>query len=88
MSCSAQKSIVSDYNSEGFNIISLKGSSIKLYVNPVIDIGEFRKSFENEYTSNNLFCSFLTTKLKETLSSFSTIYSDPNVAFLFLPREQ
>jgi hypothetical protein len=79
ISCSVQKSIFSYYNSEGFNITSLKGSSIRLYINPVIDIGEFRKSFENEYTSNSLFCSILTNKLEEKLSRFSMIYIDPNV---------
>jgi|WetSurMetagenome_2_1015567.scaffolds.fasta_scaffold26609_3 hypothetical protein len=79
MSCSVQKNILSDFNSEGFNITNLKGSSIRLYVNPVIDIGEFGKSFENEYTSNSLFCSILTDKLKEKLNRFSMIYVDPNV---------
>ena len=86
MSCSLQKSVLSDYNSEGFNITSLKGSSIRLYVYPVIDIGEFRKPFENEYTSNSNFCSFLTNNLKEKISKYSTISTDSDVSLnvLFL----
>ena len=79
MSCSMQKSIVSDYSMEGFNIASLKGSSIRLYINPVIDIGDLDEPFEKEYTSNNLFRSILTDKLKEKLGKFSTISIDPNV---------
>ena len=86
MSCSGQKSIVLDYNMDGFNITSLKGSSIRMYVNPVIDSGEFGTSFKNEYASNSLFCSILTTKLKEMLGRFSTIYVDSNATMdtLFL----
>ncbi len=86
ISCSAQKSILSDYNAEGFNITSLKGSSIRLYVNPIIDVGEFGKPFENEYTSNSFFPSILTNKLEEKLSRFSKIYIDSiaNMDALFL----
>ena len=78
-SCTLQKSILSDYNSEGFIITSLKGSSIRLYVHPIIYAGEFGKSFENEYSSNGHFCSILTNELKEKLSRLSTIYIDNNI---------
>ncbi len=79
MSCSGQKSIVSDYNTEGFNITSLKGSSVRLYVNPVMDPGEFQEPFENEYPSNKLFYSLLTDKIKEKLGRVATISTDPNI---------
>lgn len=78
MSCSTQKNILLDYNSEGFDITSLKGSSIRLHINPVIDGGEFWKAFENEYPLNILVYSILSNELKEKLSRFSVIHIDTN----------
>ncbi len=77
-SCSAQKSVISDYNSEGFAIASLKGSSIRLHVNPVIDANRFGNAFEKEYPSKKLFCSSLSDDLKKRLGTFSTVSIDTN----------
>jgi hypothetical protein len=79
ISCSGEKSIISDYISEGFDITSLKGSIIRLYVNPVIDIREYKLIFESEYPSNALFNSLLTDKIKNELSKYSTVHIDKNV---------
>ncbi|MBN1398452.1 MAG: hypothetical protein JXA06_10515 [Bacteroidetes bacterium] len=78
MSCSVQKSIISNFNAEGFDITSLKGSSIRLYVNPEISSSEFEKVFNSEYPSNIIFFSSLGSKIKNMLESYSIVVIDAN----------
>jgi hypothetical protein len=73
MSCASQKNIVSNYNSEGFDITSLKGSSVRLCINPIVDAGMFARSFDDEYKSNGRFWNILADKLKDKLEGFSTL---------------
>jgi hypothetical protein len=88
MSCSLQKTILTDYNSEGFDITSIKGSSIGLHVNPVINAGPLRKEFESKYLSDNAFCSFLSGKIKEKLDKFTTVRIDTEASTDDLFRSQ
>jgi hypothetical protein len=57
----------------------LKGSSLRLYVNPVVDIREYKMFFEKEYPSISQFNSSLTEKLNDALSKFSPVSIDKDV---------
>jgi hypothetical protein len=79
LSCSAEKNIISDYTLEGFDITRLRGSSLRLHVNPVVDLREYKKFFEMEYPSTMQFNTSLTDKLKEALGKFSPVSIDKDV---------
>jgi hypothetical protein len=90
LSCSMQKNVLQEYQSEGFTISSLKGSSILLHVNPDIDPGIFKQVFDAEYRTPQVFCTKLTDGLKEQLGSRAVVHMDASESLdsLFLNRSQ
>jgi hypothetical protein len=84
--CASAPKIISDYNSEGFNITYLKGSEIRLFGSSNIDVLEFKKSFISEYESKEKFDSIFTSQLKESLNKLATVSignkADMNQLFL------
>lgn len=75
-SCIPALSYRSDYNAEGFNVKQLKGSSVRLYVNPTVDLLEFKVSFASEYKTEKKFISKFVDELKDTLSKSMIISTD------------
>jgi len=73
VSCSPALNIRSDYNAEGFNINQLKGSSARLYVNPTVELLEFKISFASEYQTETKFVSKFINEIKDTLSKSMSI---------------
>lgn len=74
--CFPPQSIISRYNSKGFSITQLKGSNVRLYVTPVVDVLEFQNSFRNEYGSRSKFDSLLTSRVKDILTNIATTSID------------
>lgn len=74
--CIPPQSIFSSYNSKGFAITQLKGSNVRLYVTPVVDVLEFQNSFRSEYGSRSKFDSLLTSRVKDILTKVATTSID------------
>jgi hypothetical protein len=72
-SCTPTRKIVSDYNSEGFDIRKVKGSNIRLFVSGNVNVDEFKNSFESEYKSKAAFDSIFTNQLQLKLNNIAKV---------------
>ncbi len=73
VSCGPSIRIVLDYRAEGFAISDIKGTHARLYVNPNVDILEFKLAFVREYRTKDAFVSRFSNDLERVLNLHAVI---------------